>query len=316
MESPIQDVANTVRSNCSKWIFDTSASSHMPPVRNWFESGSSDRGNVGWADMIQVEYTGLGLVFLRCRLPSGDISGVLVRGVLCVPSLWKCLYSWNSVKSIGKFALIDDGVFEGVRKLDRSVVINTFQSGNDFVLDLEPSESASLGDDRDYDFSHAAVSYPFKANVDWKLYEDGYLIPDCPSNFTCNPCALSISKHKVPNPVESKSTEVFELIHTDVCGPFPNESYGGSKYFLTVIADFSGFSCVFFVKRKSDTSFTQCAFFNNVKTQFGKKINQIRCDNGREYISNKLKDFFLMRGVIHELNPPYFTEIKWHRKTL
>jgi hypothetical protein len=62
------------------------------------------------------------------------------------------LYSWNSVKSIGKFALIDDGVLSVVRKLDRSVVINTFQSGNDFVLDLVPSESGSLADDTDYDF--------------------------------------------------------------------------------------------------------------------------------------------------------------------
>jgi hypothetical protein len=158
------------------------------------------------------------------------------------------LYSWNSVKSIEKFALIDDGVLQVVRKLDRSVVINTFQSGNDFVLDLVPSESASLANDTDYDFWHAALGHPFKANVNRKLYEDGYLIPDCPSNFTCNPCALSKSKHKVPKPVDSKSTELFELIHTDVCGPFPNESYGGSKYFLTVIDDFSRFSWVFFLK--------------------------------------------------------------------
>jgi hypothetical protein len=203
----------------------------MTPDRNCFESFSSVRGNVVLADKTQVEYTGVGSVRLSCHLPSGDISVVLLRRVLFVPSLRKSLYSWNSVKSIGKFALIDDGVLQVVRKLDRSVVINTFQSGNDFVLDLVPSESASLADDTDYDFWHAALGHPFKANVNRKLYEDGYLIPDCPSNFTCNPCALSKSKHKVPKPVESKSTEVFELIHTDVCGPFPNESYGGSKYF-------------------------------------------------------------------------------------
>jgi hypothetical protein len=76
----------------------------------------------------------------------------LLRRVLFVPSLRKSLYSWNSVKSIGKFALIDDGVLQVVRKLDRSVAINAFQSGNDFVLDLEPNESASLADDTDNDF--------------------------------------------------------------------------------------------------------------------------------------------------------------------
>jgi hypothetical protein len=126
---------------------------------------------------------------------------------LFVPSLRKSLYSWNSVKSIGKFALIDDGVLQVVHKLDRSVVINTFQSSNDFVLDLVLSESASLADDTDYDFWYATLGHPFKANVNRKLYEDGYLIPDCPSTFTCNPCTLSKSKHKVPKPVESKSRE-------------------------------------------------------------------------------------------------------------
>jgi hypothetical protein len=45
-----------------------------------------------------------------------------------------------------------------------------------------------------------------------EIYEDRYLIPDCSSHFTCNSCDLSKSKHKVPKPVESKLTEVFELI--------------------------------------------------------------------------------------------------------
>jgi hypothetical protein len=56
------------------------------------------------------------------------------------------------VKSIGKFVLIDDGILKVIHKLDRSVVIKTFQSDNDFVFDLLPSESASLADDKHSDF--------------------------------------------------------------------------------------------------------------------------------------------------------------------
>jgi hypothetical protein len=137
--------------------------------------------------------------------------------------------------------MIDDGLLQVVRKLDRSVVINTFQSSNKFVLDLVPSESASLANAQDYDFWHAALGHPFKANMDRKLYKDGYLIPDYPSNFPSKPCALSTSKHKVPKPVESKSIDVIEIIPTDVCGPIPNESYTGSKYFFTIIDDVSSF---------------------------------------------------------------------------
>jgi hypothetical protein len=152
------------------------------------------------------------------------------------------LYSWNINKSIWIFALINDGVLQVVCKFDRSVVKNSFQSGNDFVHDLVLSESASLADDTDAECSHAALGHPFKANLNGKLYEYGYLIPDCASNLTYHPYGLSKSKFKVPKPVESKSTEVFELIHTDVCGPFPNEWDCGSKYILTVIHDFSWFA--------------------------------------------------------------------------
>jgi hypothetical protein len=308
MAAPIQEVVNTVSSNSSKWIFDTSASCHMTLDRNCFESLSSVRRNVVLADKTQVEYTGVGSVHLSCRLPSGDISVDLLHRILLVPSLRKSLYSWNSVKSIGKFALIDDGGLQVVRKLDRSVVINPFQSSNDFVLDLAPCESASLADDTDYEFCHAALRHPFKATVNRKLYEDGYLIPYCPSNFNCNPCTVSKSKLKVPTPVETKSIEVIELIHSDVRGPFPNESYGGSKYFLTVNHDFSHFSWVFFVKRQSDTSMTLRTLFNHVESQLGKTIKRIRSDTGGEYISNELKHFFLTSGVIHELTPPYLPE--------
>jgi hypothetical protein len=57
------------------------------------------------------------------------------------------LYSWNSVKLIGKSILIDEGVLQVVQNLAKSVVINIFQSGNDFVLDLVWSKSASLAND-------------------------------------------------------------------------------------------------------------------------------------------------------------------------
>jgi transposase InsO family protein len=160
----------------------------------------------------------------------------------------------------------------------------------------------------DYDFWHAALGHPFKANGNQNLYKDRYLIPDCQSNLTCNPSALTKSKHNVPMLVESKSTEVFELIHTDVCRPFPNESYGGCKFFLIIIDDFSCFSLVFFLKQKSDMSITLHPFLNHGRRQFGKKIEPIHSNNGCEYISNELKDFFLMSRVIHELIPAYSPE--------
>jgi hypothetical protein len=129
-------------------------------------------------------------------------------------------------------------------------------------------------------------------------------MPDSLSKFICNPCALSNSKHKVPNLVDSRSTEVFESIHTDVCRPVPNESYGGSRYFLTIIEDFSRFYWVFFLKCKSDTPISLRAIFNYVERQFGKTIDEICHNHSSDYIRNEFNDFFIMSGVIEELTLP------------
>jgi hypothetical protein len=102
------------------------------------------------------------------------------------------------------------------------VIINTFQSSHYFVLDLVPSESDSLVDDTNEDFWYTALYHPFNANMNQILSYDGYLILDYFSSFISNQCVLSNSKHNIPNPVESKSIEVFELIPTDISRLLPN----------------------------------------------------------------------------------------------
>jgi hypothetical protein len=93
---------------------------------NCFEAFTSVRGNVVLTDKTQVEYTGVSSVCLSCCLPRREISVFLLRYVLIVPSLRKSLYSCHSVKLIGTFALIYDGVLQVVCKLDRSIVIEFF----------------------------------------------------------------------------------------------------------------------------------------------------------------------------------------------
>jgi hypothetical protein len=73
------------------------------------------------------------------------------------------------VLAIGQFALIINGVLQVVRKLDSSVVINTFQSSNNVVLDLLPTESASIVDNMDYDFWPTALGHHFTAFMNRNL---------------------------------------------------------------------------------------------------------------------------------------------------
>jgi hypothetical protein len=78
---------------------------------------------------------------------------------------------------------------------------------------------------------------------------------------------MSKSNHTFLNLVEPQLTEALGLIQTDVCQPFPNESYGGSKYFFPIIDDFPLFSWVFFLEQQLDISIALQALFNDVDRQ-------------------------------------------------
>ena len=36
-----------------------------------------------------------------------------------------------------------------------------------------------------------------------------------------------------------RAKDVLELVHTDICGPFPRTSWNGQQYFITFIDDYS-----------------------------------------------------------------------------
>ena len=55
----------------------------------------------------------------------------------------------------------------------------------------------------------------------------------------CERCLLGKQfRNSFPNESNSRAQKPFELIHTDVCGPFKPNSLGKSNYFLLFIDDF------------------------------------------------------------------------------
>ena len=51
----------------------------------------------------------------------------------------------------------------------------------------------------------------------------------------------------------SRATNVAELIHTDICGPFPTVSWNGQQYFITFIDDFSRYGYLYLIHEKSQS---------------------------------------------------------------
>jgi hypothetical protein len=61
-----------------------------------------------------------------------------------------------------------------------------------------------------------------------------------------------------------------QLVHSDVCGPLET-SFGGCKYFLLFVDDFSRITWVYFLKQKSEVFEKFKIFVNLLKTKLKKR---------------------------------------------
>ena len=82
---------------------------------------------------------------------------------------------------------------------------------------------------------------------------------------------------------ESISTDIFDLIHSDVWGPSPISNIGGSQYFVVFVDDYSRYSWIFHMKHRSELLQVYSNFAKMVETQFSKLIKIFRSNNALEY---------------------------------
>ena len=81
----------------------------------------------------------------------------------------------------------------------------------------------------------------------------------------------------------TRSNELLEIIHTDICGPFDTPSIGGEKYFITFIDDFSRFCYIYLLHEKSQSVDALEVYITEVERQLDRKVKVIRSDRGGEY---------------------------------
>ena len=97
---------------------------------------------------------------------------------------------------------------------------------------------------------------------------------------------------------------MLELVHTDVCGPMSTQAKGGYEYFITFTGDYSRYSHVYLMKRKSEAFEKFKEFRAEVENQLGKCIKVIRSDRGGEYLLGDFKDYLTQNRIVSQLTAP------------
>jgi hypothetical protein len=145
-------------------------------------------------------------------------------------------------------------------------------------------------------------------NIIRKQKVDGIDIKADEALPVCETCVKGKQTRKPFTRSVSQSTELLELVHTDVCGPMRVNSLAGSRYFVTFIDDKSRWCEIYFMKKKSEVieKFKEYKCLVEKKTE--RKIKTVRSDNGTEYTSHYLEDFLKQEGIRHELTVEYTSQ--------
>jgi histone deacetylase 1/2 len=120
--------------------------------------------------------------------------------------------------------------------------------------------------------------------------------------YVCDSSQLAKS-HQLPYPVStSVSTTPLELVFSDVWGRAPI-SVGKHEYYVSFIDDFSKFTWIYLLKKRSDVYQVFQNFQQLVEHKFAKKIVTMQTDWDGEY--EKLHGFFQKVGITHHVSCPH-----------
>jgi len=96
-----------------------------------------------------------------------------------------------------------------------------------------------------------------------------------------------------------------DYVHADLWGPSRKPSYGGARYMLTIIDDYSRKVWPYFLKNKDDTFAAFKEWKVMIERQTKKKVKLLHTDNGSEFCSDAFNDYCREEGIIRHHTIPY-----------
>ena len=123
------------------------------------------------------------------------------------------------------------------------------------------------------------------------------IIPMCGfDNKKCSTCMLNKITRNPFRKVE-RTSNILDLIHSDLCDFYSTPSLGNKRYMITFIDDYSRFCYVYLLHSKDEALNMFKIFKNEVEVQLDSKVKRLRTDKGGEYYN---PCYFQEMGIVHE----------------
>jgi len=283
-----------------RWVVDTGASFHACPTRSNFKNFiAGDLGKVYLGNDLACDITGKGDVDIR--LPNGSIWTLV--DVRYVPCLRRNLISVSQLAKHQTFFTFGDKTWKATK--GSMVVARGILDGTLYVVNKESDSISIAGKNDDAELWHNRLGHMSEKGMK-SLISKGKLagLKSADLDF-CEDCVLGKQRRvSFSKTGRELKTQKLELVHTDVWGPTPVNSLGGSSYFVTFIDDSTRKVWVYFLKHKSDVFTVFKKWLAMVENETGLRLKCLRSDNGGEYCASEFKEFCAKAGIKREFTVP------------
>ena len=117
-------------------------------------------------------------------------------------------------------------------------------------------------------------------------------------SFDCMPCQFGKQTALPFNNSVSHALSSFDIIHSDVWGPSPISTPGGSRYFVIFVDDFSQYTWIYLFKNHSELYQIYRDFTKMIETRFSKPIKVFRSDNAQQYKAHEFTSILHQFGIV------------------
>jgi transposase InsO family protein len=121
----------------------------------------------------------------------------------------------------------------------------------------------------------------------------------------CEACTKGKHARSPFHPVNKRATERLELVHADICGPFPESLSGKGRYMLLFIDDATRYTWCYILEHKSDAEAKFREWTAEMRTQYDLKAKRFRTDGGGEFTSKRFLQYLREQGIRKETTAPY-----------
>lgn len=293
-----------------KWFLDSGATEHLMnssvKLSNTKKLEAPTRIRVAKAGSF-LEANSTGDIHLT-SLVNGKEKEITVKNVLSVQNLHYNLLSVRKLEMNGFKVTLENG--QGIiMKKNEIVAIALRNETQLYELKFRKTVHANISiKSDDYQLWHKRTGHlNFEDIKRMQSQTSGMKI-----NFSqetkklCHICIEGKQACQPHNQERKRATRPLQLVHSDLIGPIsPASQKYSKKYVLTFIDDFTHFTASYILDSKSEVLRFFKIFEAMASTHFNLKISRFRCDNGREYISKEIKNFFEGLGIQFEFTIRY-----------